>query len=108
MADGIEAVDMDAAKKTVGVEQTENSMRLFTMPGMGHCMGGTGCYTFDKIAVLDHWVESGQAPERIIASRSSDGKTVRIHPLCAYPEVAKYRGTGDVNDVENFVCSKRN
>ena len=99
------AAYMDAVKKTVGVEETENSMRLFAMPGMGHCMGGTGCDTFDKLAVLDHWVQSGRAPERIIASKVSDGRVVRTHPVCAFPAVAKYKGTGDVNEADNFVCS---
>ena len=69
---------MDAVKKAVGATQTENSMRLFTVPGMGHCMGGTGCDTFDKVAELDHWVETGKAPERIVASRLQDG-TGRSH-----------------------------
>jgi feruloyl esterase len=95
---------MDSVKKTVGVAQTENSMRLFAMPGMGHCMGGTGCDTFDKLAELDHWVESGTAPERIVASKLQGGKVVRTHPLCAYPEVARYKGTGDLNDAANFDC----
>jgi feruloyl esterase len=95
---------LHSVKKTVGVEQTENSMRLFAMPGMGHCMGGTGCDTFDKLAELDHWVESGKAPERIVASKLQGGKVVRTHPLCAYPEVARYKGTGDLNDAANFAC----
>jgi len=95
---------MDSVKKTVGAAQTENSMRLFAMPGMGHCMGGTGCDTFDKLAELDHWVESGTAPERIVASKLQGCKVVRTHPLCAYPEVARYKGTGDLNDAANFDC----
>jgi feruloyl esterase len=95
---------LDSVKKTVGVTQTENSMRLFAMPGMGHCGGGTGCDTFDKLAELDHWVQSGMAPERIVASKLQDGKVVRTHPLCAYPGVAKYKGTGDLNDAANFAC----
>src|ERR1700722_7820994 len=70
------------------------------MPGMGHCAGGTGCDGFDKLSELDHWVETGKAPERIVASKSQDGKVVRTHPLCAYPKVA----TGDLNDAANFAC----
>ncbi len=68
-------------------------------------MGGTGCDTFDKLAVLDNWVQSGQWPERIVASKVSGGKVVRTHPLCAFPAVAKYKGNGDVNETDNFVCS---
>jgi len=95
---------MKAVEETVGAEQAQRSMRLFTMPGVGHCGGGTGCDTFDKLAELDRWVESGNAPERIVASKVQDGKVVRTHPLCAYPEVAKYKGTGDLNDAANFDC----
>ena len=98
---------MDAVKKTVGATQTENAMRLFTVPGMGHCMGGTGCDTFDKLGELDHWVETDKAPERIVASRLQGDKVVRTHPLCLYPKVARYKGTGDVNDAANFECVKK-
>jgi feruloyl esterase len=97
---------MHAVKEMVGATLTENSMRLFTMPGMGHCMGGTGCDTFDKLGELDHWVETGKAPERIVASKIEGGKVVRTHPLCAYPAIAKYKGTGSTDDAANFVCSK--
>jgi feruloyl esterase len=51
-------------------------------------------------------VESGKAPERIVASKLSNGKAIRTHPLCAYPMVAKYKGTGSTDDAENFVCAK--
>ena len=95
---------MEAVKKTAGVEETENSMRLFAVPGMGHCFGGSGCDTFYKLAELDHWVESGRAPERIVAAKRQAGRVVRTHPLCAYPKVARYQGTGDLNDADNFVC----
>jgi feruloyl esterase len=95
---------LNEVKKTVGESVTDNSFRLFTMPGMGHCSGGTGCDVFDKLAELDKWVESGKAPERIVASKASDGKVIRTHPICAYPRVAKYQGTGDLNDAANFAC----
>jgi feruloyl esterase len=88
----------------VGATQTENSLRLFAIPGMGHCTGGSGCDTFDKLAELDRWVETGKAPERIVASKLQGGKVIRTHPLCAYPEVARYKGTGDMNDAVNFDC----
>jgi feruloyl esterase len=98
---------MNAVKQTVGAAQTENSIRLFAMPGMGHCFGGAGCDTFDKLAVLDQWVESGKAPERIVASKLLEGKVIRTHPLCAYPEVARYKGSGDLNDAASFTCAMK-
>jgi feruloyl esterase len=96
-----------AVQKTVGAAQTDSSFRFFTMPGMGHCSGGTGCDVFDKLSELDHWVESGKAPERIVASKLADGKVIRTHPLCAYPGVAHYSGSGDMNDAANFACVGR-
>jgi feruloyl esterase len=98
---------MKAVEETAGAEQTQRSFRLFAIPGMGHCSGGTGCDRFDKLAELDRWVESGKAPDRIIASKVQGGKVVRTHPLCAYPAVAKYKGTGDLNDAANFDCVKK-
>lgn len=87
-----------------GGEQVRTSARLFTIPGMNHCAGGAGCDTFNKLGVIDDWVDHGKAPERIPASRVSAGKIVRTRPLCAYPAVAKYKGTGNSNDAANFIC----
>jgi feruloyl esterase len=95
---------LNDVKKTVGETVTDDHMRLFTMPGMGHCSGGTGCDVFDKLAELDKWVQSGTAPERIVASKVSGGNVIRTHPICAYPRVASYQGTGDLNDAANFAC----
>jgi feruloyl esterase len=102
----MESVDYyNAVLKTVGAGEAENSIRLFNVPGMGHCMGGEGCDTFDKLGALDQWAETGKAPDRIVASKLSAGKVIRTHPLCAYPMVAKYKGSGSPDDAENFVCS---
>jgi len=84
----------------------DNSVRLFLLPGMDHCGGGAGCDTFDKLGPIDEWVGQGRAPERIIASKVSGGKVVRTRPTCAYPLVARYKGTGSIDEAENFVCSK--
>jgi feruloyl esterase len=51
-------------------------------------------------------METGKAPERILASKVTNGKVVRTHPLCAYPKVAKYKGTGSTDEAENFVCAE--
>jgi feruloyl esterase len=68
-------------------------------------MGGAGCDTFDKLGSIDAWVARGQTPERIVAAKVEDGKIVRTSPLCAYPAVAKYKGTGDTSDAANFTCA---
>lgn len=88
-----------------GPAKTSNSMRLFLEPGMGHCGGGEGPNVFDKVGPLDQWVEHGKAPDQIIASHSTAGKVDRTRPLCAYPQVAKYKGSGSIDDAANFVCS---
>jgi len=87
-----------------GETKTADSMRLFMAPGMGHCGGGEGPNKFDVMTAMSNWREKGQMPERIIASRLADGKVVRTRPLCAYPQVAKYKGAGSVDDAANFVC----
>jgi feruloyl esterase len=87
-----------------GVARVQASHRLFMAPGMGHCGGGEGPSTFDMVAALEQWVEKKQAPNQIIASRSRDGKVDRTRPLCPYPQVAAYRGTGSTDEAANFVC----
>jgi feruloyl esterase len=83
------------------------STRLFTIPGMGHCFGGAGCDTFDKLGAIDAWVDHGEAPERVLAFKVRDGTIVRTRPLCAYPKAARYNGSGDTSDAANFVCAAR-
>jgi feruloyl esterase len=80
-----------------------DSLRLFMVPGMGHCGGGEGVTSFDFVSELDRWVTSGKAPAAIPASRVEAGEVVRTRPLCAYPQSAAYK-TGDVNDAASFEC----
>ena len=84
--------------------KAEDSIRLFMMPGVNHCAGGPGTDTWDKVAVLDAWRSGGQAPTQAVASHLTDGKVDKTRPLCAYPKVAAYKGTGDTNDAANFEC----
>jgi feruloyl esterase len=87
-----------------GASKTADDIRLFMAPGMGHCRGGDGPNTFDGVGVLDRWVEKGEAPGSIIASHSTEGKVDRTRPLCPYPQLAQYKGTGTIDDAANFVC----
>ena len=82
----------------------QDSVRLFMVPGMGHCGGGNGTSTFDMVAALDAWVAGGKAPKQVSASRVRDGKVDRTRPLCAWPKRAHYAGTGSIDDAANFVC----
>jgi feruloyl esterase len=93
-------------QKTVGDQKNvTDSYRLFMIPGMYHCGGGDGPNTFDLIRTLEQWVENGKAPDRIIGSRWNHDKVDRTRPLCPYPQVAKYKGTGSTDDATNFFCA---
>jgi feruloyl esterase len=86
-----------------GAGKIGDSYRLFMVPGMGHCRGG-GTDTFDMVTPLDQWVEKGHAPVQIVASRVTNGTADRTRPLCPYPQVATYKGTGSTDDARNFTC----
>jgi feruloyl esterase len=87
-----------------GVAGVHDFFRLFMVPGMAHCRGGVGTDRFDAQSAIEAWVERGQAPASIAASRMEDDKVTRTRPLCPYPQVAKYDGSGDTNDAANFRC----
>jgi feruloyl esterase len=89
----------DSVLNKMGKNQSE-WMRLFMAPGMGHCGGGPGVNTFDSIAALERWVEKGVAPETMLGT-GANGLT---RPLCAYPQAAEYKGTGDLKDASNWAC----
>jgi feruloyl esterase len=91
-------------QKRIGIEDTRQGVRLYMVPGMIECNGGPGTDTFDLLGVMRRWVESGQAPHDVPASRVEHGKVVRTRPLCPYPQVATYRGSGSTDDARNFVC----
>ena len=87
-------------------ERTQEFARLFMVPGMQHCSGGPGPNTFDMLTALENWVEKGVAPARVVASRLTGDVVDRTRPLCVYPKVAVYTGTGSTDDAANFVCRK--
>ncbi len=90
-------------KKRMGASTTD-FFRLFMVPGMFHCGGGVGTSTFDAMTPLVQWVEHGTAPDRITAAQSVQGALKRTRPLCPYPQVARYKGMGRIDDVESFQC----
>ncbi len=87
-----------------GPEKTKDFFRLFMAPGMGHCGGGPGPNTFDAVGALDKWVAQGTAPEKIVASHSTNGNVDRTRPLCPYPQVARWKGSGSTDEAANFTC----
>jgi feruloyl esterase len=74
-------------------------------PGMNHCGGGDGPNSFDTLGAMEQWVENGKAPAALVASHSSEGKVDRTRPLCPYPQVAKYKGSGSVDEAASFSCA---
>jgi feruloyl esterase len=95
----------DRVVKTVGKDAAARGIALYMVPGMNHCQGGAGTDTFDKMAAIEGWVATGSAPKQIIAAHRTAGQVDRTRPLCRFPEIAKYKGTGDTNDAANFACA---
>ena len=87
------------------VHAGEEFFRVFMVPGMQHCSGGPGPNTFDMLTALENWVEQGEAPKSVIASHLTSGVVDRTRPLCSYPQVARYRGTGSIDDAGSFTCA---
>jgi feruloyl esterase len=91
-------------EKMGGIGKVTPSYRLFMVPGMAHCGGGDGTSSFDMLTALEQWVEAKKAPDQIAASRIRDGKVDRTRPLCPYPQIAVYLGSGSTDDAANFAC----
>jgi feruloyl esterase len=89
-------------------DEEESFIRLFMAPGMGHCGGGPGPNVFDALSPLVQWVEQGVAPTRLVATKYvNDNPTQGVQmtrPLCAFPQEARYLGSGDSKSATNFVC----
>jgi feruloyl esterase len=83
------------------VPQADQSVRLFMAPGVEHCRGGPGADMLETIGALERWVEQGQAPETIVATRA-DGSLTRS--LCPFPKQAHYSGAGDPNQPTSWSC----
>ena len=105
----------------MGAKEAQAFTRLYMVPGMQHCAGGPGPDAIGQggagakdaqhnVALgLEQWVEKGIAPNTIVATKyGGDNSTKGVkmtRPLCAYPQVAKYKGSGDSNEANNFVCA---
>jgi pimeloyl-ACP methyl ester carboxylesterase len=97
--------------------RADEFVRLYNVPGMGHCSGGPTVDQADFITPLVRWVEKGEAPESIVAAARGAGNAGganpevpaswapdRTRPLCPYPSVARYRGHGSVEQAASFRC----
>ena len=108
-----------SVEQRMGAKKTRAFARLFLAPGVQHCAGGAGPNVFgqggprkgvtaenDLNMALERWVEQGIAPERLIAAKTNaTGGIERTRPLCAYPLVARYQGSGSTDEAANFACA---
>ena len=100
------SIDYYSSVRAALDDPLDNAYRLFMVPGMAHCQGGTGPDRFDALGVIDAWVESGKPPQSIVASHlGRDDAVDRTRPLCPYPQVAIYKGEGSTDDAANFACA---
>jgi feruloyl esterase len=112
----------EAVRTKMGKQDADSFLRLYMVPGMQHCGGGPGPDVFGQMGfsssndpehnmymALEQWVEKGAAPSTVIATKQSGegaaGAVKMTRPLCAYPQVATYKGSGDTNDAANFACT---
>lgn len=100
-----------AARKKLG--SRADAAQLFMVPGMGHCFDGNGFSTADFVGAMDRWVETGQAPQRIIGEKPVNpmvalagipAKPLKTRPLCPWPKVARHDGKGSMDDESSFSC----
>lgn len=108
----------ESVRKTLGAAMTESFVRLYMVPGMQHCVGGPSPTVFGQLGLpasgegaryaLEHWVENGTAPGDLIATQYVDDhfgdKIQRTRPLCVYPKIAKYNGSGNPDEAKSFNC----
>jgi feruloyl esterase len=94
----------NSVTRTLGMAETDEFARLFMAPGMLHCGGGPGPNTFDALGALEQWVEQGTTPAQLTASHSTTGVVDRTRPLCPYPQVATYTGSGSIDEAASFQC----
>ena len=96
------------SERDLTLSQEQSFIRLFMVPGMGHCSGGPGPNSFDALAPLVQWVENGRAPNQIVATKYVNDNPAQgvqmTRPLCPYPQEARYSGAGNPSSASNFAC----
>lgn len=97
------------AERHGGYGKLQDNIRLFSLPGTGHCgIGGAGPASFDALAAMEKWVENGRAPNALVAAhypgQDFSQAPSRTMPLCKFPEMARYRGEGDIREAANWFC----
>lgn len=104
---GLENYYKSVVESMGGLEQTQNFARLFMVAGLGMCPGFRDPDSFNTQLAIEQWVEQGIAPDTIMAKNKVGDVVHRSRPVCAWPKVAIYSGSGDTNDAVNFSCGIR-
>lgn len=98
----------ETVMKMMGAERTKSFYKLYMIPGAGHCSAGFGAWPTIGIQLLADWVENNKEPGSLIGTRSANVDanypSLRTRPICPYPEVARYSGTGSIEEAGNFMC----
>jgi hypothetical protein len=98
----------ESVMKKMGVEKTKSFWKLYLVPGAGHCGGGIGAYPTTGFQAMVDWVEKGIEPGALIGTRNADTDAnyplKRTRPICPYPEVARWDGSGSIEDASSFMC----
>jgi feruloyl esterase len=112
-----------AVQQTMGAEKVASFVRLYMAPGVEHCVQGPGPSAFGQFGMetargpkyglfdsVQDWVEKGSPIDDVVATKYEPGeggarKALMTRPLCAYPKVPKYKGSGDTNDAASFTCA---
>ncbi len=108
-------------ESALGREKAAEAVRLYMVPGMGHCAGGPGPSAFGQLGIpttggdpfammsaLEGWVEEGKAPGAVVATQyGAGGAVLRTRPVCAYPTEAVWDGKGDAKLAASFRCEAR-
>jgi len=90
----------------IGAKKMKDAVRFYMVPDMGHCPGtaGPSAYYADTFHIIQDWKEKGQAPDQLTMTHYVNGKEDRRVLVCQYPQMAAYKGTGDINDPANYSC----
>jgi hypothetical protein len=100
----IDYYDAVTRKLGGGYRHTQKFARLFMAPGVGHCGGGDGPQPQGLFEARVNWVELAKAPDQLLAAKTNAGRVTQTRPLCPYPALARWTGTGSTDDAANFVC----
>jgi feruloyl esterase len=96
----------------LGANTVKDHVALYLVPSMDHCAGGEGAFAADWLGALESWDATGKAPASIAGAHpvpppgapGAGGKPF-TRPICPYPQLPKYKGSGDEADAASWQCA---